>query len=282
MKIKPIAVFTLFILLVTINGCSGRENNEENEQPENNMPGEIERIEEIALKIMQQADIIPVVRMTVEEPGNENQEKIVTFEETLLGEVLDKEMNNQNEEETQEHPENPEAIWDNIKEEVTKLYQHWDELKLKMARERIFSDTIYSFEETMDSLTISIAEEKQFDTLSAANQLTVYLAKFMAPFAENALPSAYELKHHTRKIVLLSATKHYTEAQKRLDLMEMLMGEILNDLDDLEASEKAEKLEMSLHNLQRVVYKENLDLIKMHSAVFMENITEVIQELEQL
>ena len=282
MKLRIMCIsFIITLLLVAVSGCSMNENNEESSQPKREAPGEIEKIEEIALKIMQQADLIPLTKAATEQPNEESQsEETITFEETILGEVIQKEMNNSGEE-NQELPENTEEIWDSIKESITELYQQWDELEPQLTRENISPDIIKSFDETMDNLTVSGTEENHFSTMVSANQLTEYLSRIMAPFEQNLVPAAYHFKYHTRNVLLAGAANNYLEAQNSLAYMEELKQKISKELDNQGEGETAEKLDISLTNLQRVVDKQSLDLMKINASILMENIIEAIQDLEQ-
>ena len=269
---KIIVLAIPIILLIIVPGCSMEENNEDNAQLEEEKPGEIEEIEEIALEIMQQVNLIPVIEM----PG-----ETVTFEETILGDLLEKEMVNDEEKENLELPENTEEIWDSIKVALTELHQQWDELKPQLTGENISPDIINSFEETMDSLIGYSTQEDHFSTLAAANQLTKYLSKIMPPFAENSAPAAYELKYHTRHILLAAAADNFQETKVSLEYVEELKQGISKDLEEQQAAEMAEKLNNSLDNLQRAVNKQNPDMVKIKAAILMENIMDVIEELEQ-
>ncbi len=307
-------IFAIFIVsgCAVLPGCEMEENDEEEAQQveEEEMPEEIEEIENRVLEIMQQADLIPVINMISEieedeeneneeengeedEEGDENEdeneqeeydlEETIILEDVLLSEVLIKEMeaeDEENQEEKNQYPQNAEEIWDNIENTLLELYEQWDNLEPQLAGENISPDYINSFEETLDRLTISSTEQNYFDTLTNANELTQYLPVFMVPFAENCMPAAYELKYHTRNIILTAAADNYEEAQDSMNYMKQLEGKLSEDLEENDAEETAEQLDISLSNLQRVVDKQNLVLIKVNAAVTMENIMQVIEDLE--
>ena len=87
-------------------------------------------------------------------------------------------------------PGDTEQAWDKIKMTVTELHGQWNELEPMLVEKKVFPEAISSFEEALDSLTISITEHDYLGTLTAANELTGRLSKIMPPFAENPLTVA--------------------------------------------------------------------------------------------
>ncbi len=293
MKIRNnVIVLLLLVLMLFSAGCGGEKKSEENRQEQKEMPRAITEIEKGLLSIMQQADLIPVTNRLSgqaqskaangagedKKKESSTQEKTLTFEETLLGELLQRESEGEgNENGMQEPPESTEAIWDNIKETITELHMRWNELEPLLTEEDIPPAQINYFEEGLDSLTVSGTEQNYFGTMAAANQLSSPLAKFMAPFAEKTISSAYELKFHVRNIVLQAAIDDYTGAQESLDYLKEQTPALANQLD----KEEFKALETSLDNLQRVLQKQNLNLVVLNAAVVMENMVKAIENISQ-
>jgi len=287
-----VIVLLLLVLMLFSTGCGGEKKPEGNRQGQKEMPRAITEIEKGLLSIMQQADLIPVTNRLSEQAQSKaangagedkkkessTQEKTLTFEETLLGELLQRELEGEgNENGKQEPPESTEAIWDNIKKTITELHMRWNELEPLLIEENISPAEINNFEEGLDSLTVSGTEQNYFGTMAAANQLSRPLAKFMASFAEKTISSAYEMKFHVRNIVLQAAIDDYAGAQKSLDYLKEQSPSLANKLD----KEEFRALETSLDNLQRVLQKQNLDLVVLNAAVVMENVAQAIENISQ-
>ena len=264
------------------------------------MPGEILEMESGLLRIMQQADLVPIVfseqvqpdngaeeenevnEEAEAEPNDEDEEANgeseaavarmdeLTFEDTILWEVLDKETDGTDEEDM---PESTEIIWNDIKETVAELHHAWNELEPLLVAGNITQDVIDYFEEGLDNLTMYSTEQDYFATMDTANQLTAQLSEFMVPFSENVVSLTYGLKFHIRNIVLQAAKGDYAGAQKSLDYIKEQRPDLAKELDETEFRE----LELSLDNLQRVLDKQNLDLIIINAAVVMENMVQVIE-----
>lgn len=315
-KSRIFIYISLVFLALLFTGCPQEEPEEIEEEKE--MPEAIGGIERGALEIMRLADLVPVIdkiqEQQVAEETEENQEQnedengqqddeaepeeqevfnqrqgqsqeMVTFEETLLAEVLKREEEDEPEvlEERGEEadtPRNAEELWDNVKINVASLHDQWDELEPILIKENVPPDAINQFKEELDTLTQVSVEEDYFGTLVAANQLTEFLPEFMKPFAENNAPIAYELKYHVRNVVLTAAEENYDEAQESLDYMKERVRSLNDDLEEEEAQDTVAELQTSLDNLDRAIEKEELNLIKIKAAVTMENLVEAIDELE--
>jgi hypothetical protein len=289
-------ILLLLTIVLFLAGCGGEDNPDQNEQSE--MPGEIMEMESGLLRIMQQADLVPAVlseqaksKSGEEEQANEetegNEEEAtgeseeavaqvseLTFKETILRELLEKEADADVIDEDEELPENTEIIWNDIKKTVTELHSQWGQLEPLLVDENITQEVIGYFEEGLDNLTVFSTERDYFTTMDAANQLTGHLSKFMVPFAENIVALTYDLKFHIRNIVLQAAVNKYTEAQISLDYLIEHKPELAKILDEAEFR----GLETSLDNLQRVLDKKTLDLVILKAAVVMENMVQIIEK----
>ena len=283
MELKKTSItLILLMLLLFITGCGEAGNQAEKQEEQKEMPREISELEKGLLSIMQQADLIPLMQLEqAQQAGQQEKEEEtlpegeLTFEETILAEILKKEGEGVGlDDPEQEMPENTEIIWDNIKETVTELYDHWGVLEPLLVMENITQNVISDFAEGLDSLTVFITEQNHFNTMFLANQITEDLAEFMVPYTENIVSLTYELKFHMRNIVLETAMDNYAGAQQSLDYVKEHRPDLAKALDESEFRE----FELSLENLQRVLDKQNLDLVILNAAVVMEDLTRVIEK----
>lgn len=299
-KRKTFFLMLLFLTLF-ITGCSRffgcsaeKEKPEENSRGQSEIPEEITKIETASLEIMYDADLIPLVELLSKQSGENTgtgeqkteedkkkkteQDVELTFEKTILGEVLKRELDmKNNDEKNSQLSKNTEKIWDNIKITVTELHEDWNELEPVLIQKNMYPDTINSFEESLESVTIFVSEENYFGTLTAANELTGYLSKFLAPFAEKTISTVSELKYHTRNIVLSAAVDDFEEAQKSLNYMKEQNRSVISTL---EGKNKYKDLNTSLNNLQRALDKQDIGLINIKAAIVMEDLIKIRGELK--
>lgn len=282
---KKCLVFVLLVMVFLGAGCGGEKKSEENRQEQKEMPRAIMEIESGLLAIMQQADLLPATKTKSEQPqpdsnaGKKEQEQgksstqveELTYEETILGELLSAEGV---EMEEKQLPESTEIIWDNIKKTLTKLYSQWNDLEPLLMEKAIPQAEITFFEEGLDSLTVFTTEQNHFGTMVSANRLTGNLANFMVPFVENIVSTTYELKFHLRNIVLKAAADDYAGAQESLDYIQEQQPVLAHSLDEKELR----ALELSLDDLQRVLDKQNLELIILNASIVMGNTARVIDK----
>lgn len=281
---KPILLLFL-LLLILLPGCTrgAREGTPEGNSPQT-APREITEIEAGTLEIMQQADLIPVIEKTSAQGEEAKKMAELTYDETILGEVLKREAEaaSGGGEEQQSLPKEPEEAWGTIKMAITDLHDQWNRLEPQVAGEKISQEMINNFEEVLDRLTAFGTEQNAFATLAAANQLTQHLTKFMVPFEEPPGPLAYELKYHVRNIVLNAAEDNYEAARESLTYIREQQPVLRKALEENDGVDSADELEMSLENLQRALDKQNLELVKINAAVVMENLVQAIEKIRKV
>ncbi|ACB84319.1 hypothetical protein [Natranaerobius thermophilus] len=236
-----------------------------------------------------------------EENGGEEEEKEteqITFEETIFMEVIqvEKEDNDdetgeendqENDEEDQEVeiPESSEEIWDDIKISITELYEEqWDKLESELKGE-VANEDLDSFEEVLDELTLASTEMDYMGTMKAANELTLSLAAFQEPFAEEdvseSLPDSYRLKYHVRDILLNSVVNDFDSADEGLEEMTDLNESVEEGLINKDEEELYDDYSLAFEDFQDSVEEQEFELIKVSSIRIMDNIVEMIEELEQ-
>ena len=321
---KKIILIIILFLVMSITGCGGfpgcsttEEKSNKNNQGKEEMPKEITEMETFVLKIMHQADLIPLVELMSRQPGGEageqeggegggqessagdkqesggggeqeaggggeqgqRQDLKLTFEKTILGEVLKREMEAEDgdNEESKKIPGNTEEIWDNIKTTVIGLHDQWNKLEPMVTQEDIPSDTVNSFEDVLESLTVAITEQNYFNTLSLANELTMHLSKISAPFAQNAVPAVNEHRYHVRNILLSAANNNYAEARGSLNYMKEHSQAVTSSLEERE--KKSDILNISLDNLGGALDERNLGLINIKAAIVMEELVKIKAEM---
>ncbi|HHU75654.1 MAG TPA: hypothetical protein GXZ24_01970 [Firmicutes bacterium] len=285
MKLKRESIILLVLLLLLCGvGCGGgQKSGEKTREQEKEMPKAFMEIHSGALAIVQQADLLPAVNRLkgqaqtkdsgAGKEGDKGGTKVgdLTYEDTLLGELLKAEGFDTGNEEL---PSDAEMIWDNIGRTIMGLHSRWNELQPQIMRENIPAEDINTFEGELDSLTLFSNERNYFATMDSANRLTGSLAGLMPPFADKKVLPAYELSFHLRNIVLRAAADDYAKAQESLDYILRRAPALEESLD----KKKFRALESSLGDLQRVVQKQNLNLIILNSAVAMKNIAGVEKE----
>lgn len=316
---KKTILIIILLFVISIAGCgsfpgcgTAEKKSDKNAQDKKEMPEEIMDMEASVLKIMHQADLIPLVELMSRQSGGEaggqgsgegggqnsggggeqeagggggqgqKQDVKLTFEKTILGEVLKREMEAEgsNNEEINKIPENTEEIWNNIKTTVIGLHDQWNKLEPTVMQENIPSDTVNSLEETLESLTLAITEHNYFNTLSFANELTGHLSKISAPFAQNAIPAINEQRYHVRNILLSAANNNYEEARGSLNYIKEHSRAVTSSLKERE--KKSDSLNMCIDNLQGALDEQNLGLINIKAAIVMEELVKIKEELKNI
>ena len=287
------------------NGNEDEEEDNEEENEDNNEENDNEKEEE--------------EEKPTDEESPEQEVEQITFDETIMLEVIEKELTaltddkensqaNEKEEEKEEVeielPDSEEQIWDEIKLNISELSEMWNDLESQVEEENISSEDIETFEDSLAELTNASTDENQIIVLESANKLTLPLAEFIKPYQENALPEIHKLKYYLRKILLTTNSDKYGRAEEALknmrNLNETVEGELLEieekdekEQKDEDEDEKEEALVeeseendiydkyfLSFEDLETVVLaEEDHELIKLKAITVMENIVEMIEEM---
>ena len=206
------------------------------------------------------------------------------FDETIWSEVIDREMEQDDEDEGGEDdiPAQWEAAWDNIESNVTSIHEFWDVLKPQLQDQEISPGAASAFEEELDELTSLAAGNNRLEVMASANELTGPLAEFMVPYGKEAVPEVMEMKYYLRRVVLEAAHAEYEEAQDSFEIMEAKQARVANALQD-DNPEKVSELKTSLAEFKRVLeQEEEHEILKIKASLAMKNLEETLEELEEI
>ncbi|OWZ82829.1 hypothetical protein [Natranaerobius trueperi] len=312
---KLLLLFLTTLLLMTTSACmeEEEEDNDEAEDEVEELEELVEEIELTTLDILIQADLLPLADAPpvlaqendeeeedendeeedenddeegeddeVEENGDDEMEEElqedITFEKTILNEILNKELEDHEEDDEELLIESSEEIWDDIKDSVTELYESWNELESMLDEKGVPSEVIDPFEQELDTLTVSSSDHDHWKTLISANNLTLHLYNFKSFFSDEVTAQVFEIKYHVRNTVLMTAEENTEEAQNSIDKINELSKEIEIEFSEDENEKLYERFMTSLDDLEE---EQNLDLIKLKASSTMENTVELISSIEE-
>ncbi|QZY56508.1 hypothetical protein [Crassaminicella profunda] len=317
MKTLKTHILLLMILFIIFSAAScSKKPQKPSSKSENQpkpLPKVVEEIEQDALKIMNTADMLPYFqRVIVEQKKIEEKEKMEkmqmeiakgdnqdqtkqeesskdaqekpkpkTIEESILTELLKKEKVASDENQTEKPPKDIAETWKKINTTIVGIHNKWNVLEPQLTEQNVSLDIISGFEETLDTLTKHGIEQNYFATMTAANNLTSYLPKFMPYFKKEIPPTVYTLKYLTRNIVLQAAIENYAMSQESLNQIKEQSQTIKSDLIEKKAKATADKFDASLINLEKSIEKKDIHLIKINASIVMKNIMLMIDDLSK-
>jgi len=251
---------------------------------------EIEAIEETVLQILQETDTVVLLDEPedAENESNDNDEENNTennepaeefaYDDTILSEVLAKEMEAREE----EMPEDSQEAWGSIKMQITELHQQWDELEPTLREENVTEEEIVSFEEALDELTIRASEQDRIGTLDSGNEITEPMSSFLVPFTEDGVSEVYEMKYHLRNLVIRTAAGDYEEDLESQENIEASRQEVTRGIEDEEeAEEKDQQLQTSIDNLEDALQQQEPDLVEIKASLVMEQLVDIEEQLKE-
>ncbi|MFZ5968136.1 MAG: hypothetical protein ACOYVK_13310 [Bacillota bacterium] len=302
-------LFLIFCMIFSFSGCGSKpkkpSTQEENAQKP--MPKVIEEIEKDALKIMEQADMIPYfqkiivekqikemessaqqsnvdlsisgsgenkleVKADSSEKSEEDKPQSITIEDSILSEILKKEKENSDEGQTEKPPKDIEETWKKINDLIKGLHGKWNVLEPQLTPVNVPPEMIGQFEDTLNQLTKFGFDKKYFETISTANNLTAHLPKFMTYYKYDIPPHVYTLKYHIRDIVLNASVGNFQAAQDSLDKFRELSQGLKSELIKKKAQDVSDKLDASVTNLQNAIKNKDMLLLKINAGIVAKNV----------
>lgn len=211
--------------------------------------------------------------------GEEEKPKPMTIDEGILTELMKREKTDSAEKQSQKIPKNLAELWNGINSTILGLHNKWNVLEPQLIQQGISPEVMNNFETTLDNLTKAGIENKYFETLSIANNLTAYLPDFMAYFKKEVPPSIYTLKYHIRNLVLNAAVGNYQAAQESLNKLKEHGQTLKPQLIEKKGKATIDKFDASVNNLEKSLNKKDLHLIKINSSIVLKNILLMQEDL---
>ncbi|MBF8982032.1 hypothetical protein IZY60_00630 [Lutibacter sp. B2] len=202
------------------------------------------------------------------------------FPEMVLQDILKNEKVLPEDNESTKAPTDINETWKKINTTIISIHNKFNILEPLIIEKNAGSLAITKFKDTLDQLTNYVLEKKYFETITLANQLTLYLPEFMAHFETKIPPTAYTLKFYTRDIVLKSSKNDYKSANNNINELIQKSKVLKSFLTNKNSKPIIEKFDAALVNFQNAVKKHDINLIKINAAIVMKNIVIISKEIE--
>jgi hypothetical protein len=291
MKKRIILTIFLIFIILTLASCARQSDVPEPKPDESQLP--IQTLEEFEIELinlMSQVDLVPYYQKQIaakkkkEEEEKQGQKEgqnkefkpvPVTSNDVLLMEILEQEKPDSFRKEEKEIPDDIVFIWHDINEGINKLHQKWNDLEPELEKNRVSAETISQFDNTLNSLTVSSTENKYLETLLKANTLTGYIAEFIQELNDDVLAAIFSIKYHARQIVLDIANNNYQNIDKEIEAIKSAGKTLATELEKENSKELAEKLKISVTDLERALPRKDVNVVKIKASVLIKNITAI-------
>ncbi len=307
---RIIVSILIFFILITLSSCTQKSNNSSPKPDEaEEIIHKIEDFEKQLISIMEKVDLVPYYEKQIKEKkAKENKEKEkstdaenkggegnsgqnseakkkefkpkpITNQDILLLRLLEEEKSYKSEEQdNKEIPDDIVFIWNEINENINQLHLKWNDLESKLKKGKVSTDTIDSFDKTLNNLTVASNNNKSLETLTNANGLTLFISQFIKDLGDTNLALIYSIKYYTRQIILDVAKQKYNNADKNLDAIKS-QEEILSSKVEKENKELVDKLKISLNNLENAISLKDINVIKLKASIIIKNTNTIKEKL---
>lgn len=169
-------------------------------------------------------------------------------------------------------PQNIDMVWNKINDSITEIHRKWNVLEAQLPLGRTSLGRTEDFEKTLNDLTLSVVNEKIFDSLKLANDLTGITADFRGHFDGIGNHDVYKMYYYIRDCILFAASDNYTKAIEQLNETSKMGDSIRQDLIKNDAEDILKKFELSIEDLENQLTDENFYLSRIKAPIVIKNI----------
>ena len=297
----------ILVLIIILSSCTNQSSNETPKVDQTE--GIINNVKECEIElinILSQVDLVPYYKKQINEKKKKEEEKKekekttgtekkeggseqksdefkpkpITNNDVLLLELLEKEQSNKMKlEKKKEIPEDIVFVWHEISESIDNMHVNWDDLKAKLEKSKVSPKAISGFDDSLNSLTISSNENKYLETLINTNTASSYLPQFARDLKKSNLASIYAVKYFIRDMVLNAARNDYTSINKNMNTIKSEQKRLSAELKKKKDEELANRLELSISNLEDAVLLKDINVIKIKASIVIQNINSAQEKL---
>lgn len=165
----------------------------------------------------------------------------------------------------------PQVKWQDFEKDLETLHSEWNSYEPQARKDGALEEWIDGFEDQLDSLTDQIIAHNEAHTLTASNQLYQYFPKFLNLYKHQAPPETKTVIYYVRQILLAGKEDKWEDT---IDLMNKLLStwEIAKNRIIKPDHELNGKIDASIDDFSRAVYKKNLNLARIKGDILVKNI----------
>lgn len=164
--------------------------------------------------------------------------------------------------------------WKNVSQEIKQLHTKWNEYMPEAAKKSSDSKIIDDFSDSLNTLTGIIEEQDKTGTLMATNDLHSNIPELYSLYKTKHSEEIKNILFYTRSSILYSLTETWDEVQSNMDDLEATWV-LLQSALDKEQLEPANKLNLSVYELEKVVEQKDQQLINIKGRIVLKNIEEL-------
>jgi len=179
-----------------------------------------------------------------------------------------------------ELPDDIEKIWYQIGQLASGLHQKWNILEPQLQKAGVSKTSIDGFEENLTSTTLLITTKEGKASLLGLNELSNSLYGFTGHFKSKTPTEVMQIAYHIREAVLLASEDDFSAAIRNTEKAKELGEGLRQRLTEKDASDIAQKFELSMEDIRKALDTENFQLIQIKGAIVIKNVVEMEETFE--
>ena len=159
---------------------------------------------------------------------------------------------------------------------IDKMHYQWNNLMPAVIKKGASKELVNNFDNALNHLSSTVPGRNTMNTLLAANQLYAYVPDLYSLFQSKPSPAIKRIRYYSRSAILNSLTANWTQADSDMNNLKSVWALYKNSLSK-DQQEIANKLDLSIYELEKVVKEKNQPLVKIKGNVELSN-TETLEK----
>ncbi|HHV71117.1 MAG TPA: hypothetical protein GXX38_00720 [Clostridia bacterium] len=170
--------------------------------------------------------------------------------------------------------------WAKEEEQVTSLHEKWNSFEPKAVKSGINQAEINEFKEKLDELTLAVKSQDIQVSLLAVNGVYKYIPNFMEMFEQENPPDVYRMRYEINEIIYNADSGKWSEAELGIKELKQTWPKVRLKLRSQDA-DLTEKFEFSVNDLERILAKQDRELVKIKGKIALDNLKQIEEKLKQ-
>lgn len=160
---------------------------------------------------------------------------------------------------------------DKISQTVEQMHYQWNDLMPEAIKKGAKKNLIDNIDNAINKLSVTTASKNKMNALLAANQLYGYIPDLYALIKPKPSPQIKRILYYSRNVILNSSAANWAQADSDIKSLKSTWDLYKNGLSK-DQKDIANKLELSIYELEKVVKDRNQSLVNIKGKVEFSNI----------
>lgn len=162
---------------------------------------------------------------------------------------------------------------------VEKMHYQWNNLMPLAIKKGAKNDLINNFDNALNNLSSTVNSKDKMKTLLSANGVYAYIPDLYSLFDAKTSPQIKRIRYYSRSAILNSLTANWGQADSDITNLKSVWALYKSGISK-DQQEIANKLDLSIYELEKVVKERNAQLVSLKGQVELSN-TEALEKASE-